>query len=136
MLCGLLRPTSGAARVDGIDVGTDPEGVKRRIGYMSQKFSLYEQLTVAQNIAFFGSISSAWIGVALTSAVTRRPLGGRKGHLLGAHRLGAREHLCQGKLRECNLLSVGAPADNHVQAVAPGSGPPRSDARQSASPPD
>lgn len=56
MLCGLLRPTSGAARVDGIDVGADPEGVKRRIGYMSQKFSLYEQLTVAQNIAFFGGI--------------------------------------------------------------------------------
>ena len=46
MLCGLLRPTSGSARVGGIDVGADPEGVKRRIGYMSQRFSLYEQLTV------------------------------------------------------------------------------------------
>ena len=56
MLCGLLRPTSGSARVGGIDVGADPEGVKRRIGYMSQRFSLYEQLTVAQNIAFFGGI--------------------------------------------------------------------------------
>jgi ABC-2 type transport system ATP-binding protein len=56
MLCGLLRPTSGAARVGGVDVGTDPEGVKRRIGYMSQRFSLYELLTVAQNIAFFGGI--------------------------------------------------------------------------------
>ena len=56
MLCGLLRPTSGSATVGGINVGKDPEGVKRRIGYMSQRFSLYEQLTVDQNIAFFGGI--------------------------------------------------------------------------------
>src|SRR5262245_54598276 len=54
MLCGLLKPTSGRATVDGIDVGRDPEAVKRRIGYMSQKFSLYEGLTVEQNIRFFG----------------------------------------------------------------------------------
>jgi ABC-2 type transport system ATP-binding protein len=52
----LLRPTSGTALVGGIDVGSDPEAVKRRIGYMSQKFSLYEKLTVDQNIAFFGGI--------------------------------------------------------------------------------
>jgi ABC-2 type transport system ATP-binding protein len=56
MLCGLLRPTSGTAVVGGIDVGRDPEGVKRRIGYMSQRFSLYEALTVDQNIAFFGGV--------------------------------------------------------------------------------
>jgi ABC-2 type transport system ATP-binding protein len=56
MLCGLLEPTSGAATVGGVDVTSDPEGVKRRIGYMSQKFSLYELLTVDQNIAFFGGI--------------------------------------------------------------------------------
>ena len=56
MLCGLLRPTSGSARVGGIDVSHDPEGVKRRIGYMSQRFSLYEKLTVDQNITFFGGI--------------------------------------------------------------------------------
>ena len=56
MLCGLLRPTSGTALVDGLDVGADPEGVKRRIGYMSQRFSLYEQLTVDQNIRFFGGL--------------------------------------------------------------------------------
>lgn len=56
MLCGLLKPSSGNATVDGIDVGRDPEGVKRRIGYMSQRFSLYEQLTVDQNIRFFGGI--------------------------------------------------------------------------------
>ena len=56
MLCGLLAPTGGTALVDGIDVSRDPEGVKRRIGYMSQRFSLYERLTVDQNIRFFGGI--------------------------------------------------------------------------------
>jgi len=56
MLCGLLTPTSGTALVGGIDVGVDPEGVKRTIGYMSQKFSLYEALTVDQNIHFFGGV--------------------------------------------------------------------------------
>jgi drug efflux transport system ATP-binding protein len=56
MLCGLLRPTSGAATVGGVDVTRDPEGVKQRIGYMSQRFSLYELLTVDQNIRFFGGI--------------------------------------------------------------------------------
>ena len=56
MLCGLLAPTSGTATVGGVDVSRDPEGVKRRIGYMSQRFSLYESLTVDQNIRFFGGI--------------------------------------------------------------------------------
>jgi ABC-2 type transport system ATP-binding protein len=56
MLCGLLKPTSGTATVGGVDVSRDPEGVKRRIGYMSQRFSLYERLTVDQNIRFWGGI--------------------------------------------------------------------------------
>jgi ABC-2 type transport system ATP-binding protein len=56
MMCGLLKPTSGTAIVDGVDVSRDPEAVKRRIGYMSQKFSLYEALTVEQNIRFFGAL--------------------------------------------------------------------------------
>jgi drug efflux transport system ATP-binding protein len=56
MLCGLLKPTAGTATVGGVDVGRDPEGVKRRIGYMSQRFSLYERLTVDQNIRFFAGI--------------------------------------------------------------------------------
>jgi ABC-2 type transport system ATP-binding protein len=56
MLCGLLEPTDGMAAVDGVDVSRDPEEVKRRIGYMSQKFSLYEALTVEQNVRFFGAL--------------------------------------------------------------------------------
>jgi ABC-2 type transport system ATP-binding protein len=56
MLCGLLKPTSGRAYVGGVDVAADPEGVKRRIGYMSQRFSLYELLTVDQNIQFYGAL--------------------------------------------------------------------------------
>lgn len=56
MLCGLLKPTSGRAAVDGVDVNRDPEAVKRRIGYMSQRFSLYELLTVEQNIRFWAGL--------------------------------------------------------------------------------
>jgi ABC-2 type transport system ATP-binding protein len=54
MLCGLLDPTSGTATVGGFDIRREVKGVKRTIGYMSQKFSLYEDLTVAENIRFFG----------------------------------------------------------------------------------
>ena len=56
ILCGLLSPTSGKARVAGYDVYTESELIKKQIGYMSQKFSLYENLTVKENIQFFGGI--------------------------------------------------------------------------------
>lgn len=56
ILCGLLAPTSGSARVLGIDVAAEPDEVKRRIGYMSQRFSLYEDLTAGQNLRFFGGV--------------------------------------------------------------------------------
>lgn len=56
MLTGLLTPSSGKAMVAGYDVWREPEQVKRRIGYMSQKFSLYEDLTVRENIRLFGGI--------------------------------------------------------------------------------
>lgn len=56
MLCGLSRPSSGTARVAGNDVRADAEKVKRNIGYMSQKFSLYDDLTVAENFRLFGGI--------------------------------------------------------------------------------
>jgi ABC-2 type transport system ATP-binding protein len=56
MLCGLLRPTAGRAIVGGLDVTREPEAVKRRIGYMSQRFSLYETLTVEENLRFFAGL--------------------------------------------------------------------------------
>lgn len=56
MLCGLLSPSGGEATVAGYDIFRQTEKVKRSIGYMSQKFSLYEDLTVAENIFFYGGI--------------------------------------------------------------------------------
>src|SRR5262249_34729680 len=76
-LCGLLKPTSGSATVGGIDVTTDPEGVKTRIGYMSQRFSLYELLTVDQNIRFFGGVYG----------LDRRQLAERRRFVIGIARL-------------------------------------------------
>ncbi len=86
MLCGLLRPTSGTALVLGTDVAKDPEGVKRKIGYMSQRFSLYDDLTVAQNLRFFGGV----YGLAGKAARERQAwalrmagLEGKEGRLTG-----------------------------------------------------
>jgi ABC-2 type transport system ATP-binding protein len=56
MLCGLLTPTSGRALVQGLNVAVEPEQVRKNIGYMSQKFSLYDDLTVEQNIDFFAGM--------------------------------------------------------------------------------
>jgi ABC-2 type transport system ATP-binding protein len=56
MLCGLLEPTSGSGTVGGFDIWTQAELVKKSIGYMSQRFSLYEDLTVEENIRFFGGV--------------------------------------------------------------------------------
>ena len=99
MLCGLLKPTSGTAIVGGVDVGKDPEGVKRRIGYMSQRFSLYEKLTVDQNITFFGGI----YGLNADRLAARRDfvldmagLRGRERTLTGALSGGWRQRLALG----------------------------------------
>jgi ABC-2 type transport system ATP-binding protein len=56
MLCGILEPTSGDATVAGYSIADEPDSVKRNIGYMSQKFSLYSDLTVEENINFFGGV--------------------------------------------------------------------------------
>ena len=56
MLCGLISPTSGTATVGGFDIRREPERVRETIGYMSQRFSLYKDLSVAENVAFFGGV--------------------------------------------------------------------------------
>lgn len=66
MLCGLLRPTSGEGRVNGLDIVTQSEEIKAGLGYMSQRFSLYDDLRVEENMAFFGGI------YGLTSSLGRR----------------------------------------------------------------
>ena len=68
MLTGLLEPTEGEATVAGCDVRTEPERVKRRIGYMSQSFALYDDLTVRENIRLYGGI----YGLSAEAIRTRR----------------------------------------------------------------
>ena len=72
MLIGALAPTSGSATVAGFDVRTQADQVRRRIGYMSQKFSLYEDLTVRENITLYGGIYG----------VSRRDIAARTGDIL------------------------------------------------------
>ena len=99
MLCGLLRPSGGSARVGGIDVGGDPEGVKRRIGYMSQRFSLYEKLTVDQNISFFGGVyglSGERLAKRRAFIIEMAGLGGRENMMTGALSGGWRQRLALG----------------------------------------
>jgi ABC-2 type transport system ATP-binding protein len=99
MLCGLLQPTSGSALVGGIDVGQDPEGVKRTIGYMSQRFSLYELLTVDQNIRFFGGtygLAGARLDERRRFAIEMAGLAGRETTLARDLAAGWRQRLALG----------------------------------------
>jgi ABC-2 type transport system ATP-binding protein len=81
MLCGLLQSSSGTARVGGFDINAQPERVKEHIGYMSQKFSLYEDLTVDENINFYGKVYG----------LTNSELGKRKEWVLEMANLRGRE---------------------------------------------
>jgi ABC-2 type transport system ATP-binding protein len=99
MLCGLLRPSAGTARVGGIDVGRRPEEVKQRIGYMSQRFSLYEKLTVDQNIAFFAGVyglSGERFATRRAFALEMAGLRGRESVTAGSLSAGWRQRLSLG----------------------------------------
>jgi ABC-2 type transport system ATP-binding protein len=114
LLCGLLRPTSGTALVDGIDVARHPEGVKQRIGYMSQRFSLYELLTVDQNIAFFGGVyglDAARLAARRRFVLDMAGLEGREGTLARDLAGGWRQRLALGCaiLHEPRLLFLDEP---------------------------
>ncbi len=96
MLTGLIMPTSGQASVAGFDVRRRPEQVKRRIGYMSQKFSLYEDLTVRENIRFYGGIyglKRADIKVKTAGLIEKLELGEHVDQLVAGLPLGWRQKL-------------------------------------------
>jgi ABC-2 type transport system ATP-binding protein len=96
MLTGLLTPTSGTATVAGFDVWKQPEQVKRRIGYMSQKFSLYEDLTVRENIRLYGGIyglKMSEIKSKTTDLLQKLELESEANKLVGALPLGWKQKL-------------------------------------------
>lgn len=96
MLCGLSRPSSGEATIAGFDVYTETEKIKRNIGYMSQKFSLYEDLTILENIRFFGGIyglSDREIDEKSQQLIGLLGLGNETKKLVGALPLGWKQKL-------------------------------------------
>ena len=96
MLTGLLAPSGGEARVAGFDVATEAEQIRRNIGYMSQRFSLYEDLTVRENIRLYGGIyglSDDQIATRLTALVDRLGLRGAVNDLVAKLPLGWKQKL-------------------------------------------
>ena len=99
MLCGLMEPTAGRATVGGFDVATQTYQIKKSIGYMSQKFSLYEDLTVEENIRFYGGIyglTPARVTERMRWVVEMAGLAGREGSLTGELSGGWKQRLALG----------------------------------------
>ena len=99
MLCGILAPSSGTAIVGGFDVGRQPDRVKANIGYMSQKFSLYPDLTVWENIRFYGGvygISAAKLRERSEWAISMAGLAGQEDRLTGELAGGWKQRLALG----------------------------------------
>lgn len=99
MLCGLLRPTAGHALVAGYDVAREPERVRQRIGYMSQKFSLYNDLQVIENIHFFASmydVSASVLKERESWVLDMAGLRGRESTLTGTLPSGWKQRLALG----------------------------------------
>ena len=86
MLCGILDPSSGSGRVVGYDIATDAERIKSRIGYMTQRFSLYEDLTVHENLRFYAGLYGVPVSARrarVDRALDQAGLGGRRDQLAG-----------------------------------------------------
>jgi len=99
MLCGLLKPTSGRAQVAGFDVGRKPEAVRQNIGYMSQKFSLYNDLKVIENIRLFAglySVPSSVLKERMEWALQMANLKGRENLIVGTLPGGWKQRLALG----------------------------------------
>jgi ABC-type multidrug transport system, ATPase component len=99
MLCGLLRPTSGRADVAGFDVARKPESVRQNIGYMSQKFSLYNDLTVIENLRLFAglySVPSKVLKERIEWALAMSNLKGRENQITGTLPGGWKQRLALG----------------------------------------
>ncbi|MGB9187983.1 MAG: ATP-binding cassette domain-containing protein [Methylovirgula sp.] len=99
MLCGLLRPSAGRGLVAGIDVGREPEHVRENIGYMSQKFSLYNDLSVIENLRFFGGIyrvTGARLSARIAFAIEMAGLRGREDTLVATLSSGWKQRLALG----------------------------------------
>jgi len=99
ILCGLLEPTAGSATVAGLDVATQPEAIRQRIGYMSQKFSLYNDLTVIENLNFFAglySVPAAEMRERAAWAVKMAGLEGRERAMTSSLPVGWKQRLALG----------------------------------------
>ncbi|HLK10791.1 MAG TPA: ABC transporter ATP-binding protein [Candidatus Binatia bacterium] len=99
ILCALLRPTSGRVRVAGLDVTRAPEAVRARIGYMSQRFSLYDDLTAIENLRLFGGLYAVPAGdldARIRWAVEMGGLSGREHELVGTLAGGWKQRLALG----------------------------------------
>lgn len=99
MICGVLMPTSGSAFIDGLDVYSQSEAIKQRIGYMSQKFSLYEDLTVLENLRFYATlygIMGEEREERIRQLIAMAGISGRENHLAGNLSGGWKQRLALG----------------------------------------
>ena len=114
MLCGLLTPTEGNATVLGVDVRKDPEALKQKIGYMTQRFSLYGDLTVQENLNFIGRVygmSAQHRNQRIDESLQRFSLSDRTDQLAGTMSGGQRQKLalCAATLHDPELLFLDEP---------------------------
>jgi ABC-2 type transport system ATP-binding protein len=100
MLCGLMKPSSGKATILGFDLSTEPENIKNKIGYMSQKYSLYDDLTAEENLDFFAGIYGIPNGEVrkkrVTEVIKMANLNGKEEILAGTLSPGLKQRLALG----------------------------------------